>query len=928
MRPADNNQQPFHTNQPRFNNNYQHRTHYNQQQHNSVPSYYNTDPSSIQPSMLPNNVTPQYINNQHQQQYQSRHHTDNLNNSIPAQQYQTNRQQQQPLTQQAIQQHNMQQSQQQQQSQQPTIPTLPITTQQPLSYTAILQQPTVTQQAPPSTTTTTSSQHQQHHTTIPSIVDIVRYPVEILEPSTLAWFSGYVVDYDINKQQVLVGYVDNWRPHEYKSLSQIRPGLAPYNHNEFHPVVNSIVEVAAKAAEDEPYSWWLATIKSIKGEFYYITYNHVAEEYSEVIEKELIRPANNIATFQHVDIQRHTLHVPHIIVKNNNALQNLSDELIKVRHDSHTLSVNVNSNNDIVITGTLQNIKTAELLINLLIKHLINLTLERELLNEKTNQLTTAKQLIQNLVTQTFSIDRLLIGKIIGKQGNNIKKAHSIQGIHNIHIDNTKGTITIKGDNNECVNEARSILEYISDKFSVPYEQFKKFVGFQNIHINEIQENTHSIINSDYMDGKYYNKGELITFNILGTKTNVVDANLLMSHHLRLVQQYTDVQQSTREAQQQLNELTRDISKLSFDGRRNTHRPLPIRDVNEFPTLQTAVNNKNRNYVNANATQQQQTNTTNKTIQQYTKSQQQPAPRRQDDNRRNDNKSQSQQQQHRPVDNRDARKPLLRPKTQQQQQNQTQTQQQPPTQTQKQTQQQKRVEQSKQESESQPQQTHSVDPITLLSNDTGKADLKQNDKRKSQRNKQRDNNAQYKVANKTADDPKQNETTASATTTTAANTANTTATTVKSQTIAQPTQQQPQQAQSKQSNKSRNNKPHPASKYVIKNATTEQAETKESASEAAQTSNNNNNHRQHNKKPNKTVQPVVSQINGDNNKPVVTKPSKPNNNKQSKQIQYKIKSNNGNDSNQANSNSDALPIVAVDVNPTTDNVDVKLNIQA
>ena len=56
----------------------------------------------------------------------------------------------------------------------------------------------------------------------------------------------------------------SWQRDAWLSVSSLRPSLAPYNAAQFLPSPGEVVEVKAKSAEHEPYSWWRGSVKSVR----------------------------------------------------------------------------------------------------------------------------------------------------------------------------------------------------------------------------------------------------------------------------------------------------------------------------------------------------------------------------------------------------------------------------------------------------------------------------------------------------------------------------------------------------------------------------------------------------------------------------------------------------------------------------------------
>ena len=92
---------------------------------------------------------------------------------------------------------------------------------------------------------------------------------------------------------MLVGYPNAWKSDEWVFLENVRN--APSQATDpatFVPVAGDIVEAQAKSSDDEPYSWWKATVKSVRGAYHMISYNSWEDEFNEILEKDMLRPFN------------------------------------------------------------------------------------------------------------------------------------------------------------------------------------------------------------------------------------------------------------------------------------------------------------------------------------------------------------------------------------------------------------------------------------------------------------------------------------------------------------------------------------------------------------------------------------------------------------------------------------------------------------
>jgi hypothetical protein len=103
--------------------------------------------------------------------------------------------------------------------------------------------------------------------------------------------QAFLKDYN-NVDQVLVGYPNAWKADEWVLLENVRNAAPEFDPASFNPVAGDVVEAQAKSSDDEPYSWWKATVKTVRGEFYMISYSSWEDEFNEILERDMLRPFN------------------------------------------------------------------------------------------------------------------------------------------------------------------------------------------------------------------------------------------------------------------------------------------------------------------------------------------------------------------------------------------------------------------------------------------------------------------------------------------------------------------------------------------------------------------------------------------------------------------------------------------------------------
>ncbi len=102
----------------------------------------------------------------------------------------------------------------------------------------------------------------------------------------------------------------SWRQDEWVVAARLRKCPPRFDAKTFSPAVGEKVEVQAKTQDSEPYSWWLATIRTARQDLYMINYASFGEEHNEILEKNHIRPLNTNPPLTGDDLSRKEIPLP------------------------------------------------------------------------------------------------------------------------------------------------------------------------------------------------------------------------------------------------------------------------------------------------------------------------------------------------------------------------------------------------------------------------------------------------------------------------------------------------------------------------------------------------------------------------------------------------------------------------------------------
>jgi len=421
--------------------------------------------------------------------------------------------------------------------------------------------------------------------------------VEVKDFETFAFYKAYIKDFQNGK--LLVHYEHGWKPDEWVDCSSVRQSVPPHNPQLFDPRVGDSVEALAKSHEDEPYSWWRAKVKTIKGEFYLINYSDWDDTYNEIVEKELLRPPNPNPSLVAGELTKKELDLPAEIRQTE---EERKDPMTQKQKQADSAELQQQSGvltlledpvrNKLVILGHHKAVERAALLASIHFKHQKQL---KELQSKKQKLVQTleeSKKRLQNGYVEEFTVDKALIGFVIGKAGSNIRNAEKCPGVESIRVHSENAQIIIVAKDKESALAARKMVEFIQETFSVPRSQIARFVGAKYAHIREIEKNsgvTRIKVPSDNNrnnsedapaepssrgrsgyrgrarggrggGGRSYNNNqyesdEPVGIEVVGTRDSVHNAIMLMQHHLKYIMEAQAIVDEERHVSDQLRQL-------------------------------------------------------------------------------------------------------------------------------------------------------------------------------------------------------------------------------------------------------------------------------------------------------------------------------------------------------------------------------------